>query len=265
MHARTRDIDTAWFEIGRGDHVILIHGLGDDHRAWRRVVSELALAYRVILYDFRGHGETQLGEASGTLEQLSGDLVALMDAIDVASATLAGFSLGGTIAMRTAIDHPQRVSSLALIATSSRVNSAAAEWYRERARMVAQDDPSLRETLDRDTEDVYRNRPEEIPGGLLIRRQSTADPSGHANACLAMASLNEHPLDAELAEIKAPTIIVAGDQDQHCPPRAAELIAQGIAHSHLEVLADTGHPIPVERPAQVATAIAEIHTMTATA
>ncbi|MBV9048315.1 MAG: alpha/beta fold hydrolase [Solirubrobacterales bacterium] len=265
MRTRTNDIDTAWFEVGRGDPVILIHGLGDDHRAWRRVVPELALEHRVVLYDFRGHGQTQLGEADGTLTQLSGDLVSLMDALELESAMVAGFSLGGTIAMRAAIDHPRRVRELALIGTSSRVGGAAAQWYRERAEMIAAHDPSLRETLDHDTEDVYRNRPEEIEPGLLIRRQSTADPSGYANACLAMASLREHPLDPELGRIAAPATIVAGEKDQHCPPKAAQIIADGIPDSTLEILADTGHPIPIERPAEVASAIGAVHRPRATA
>jgi pimeloyl-ACP methyl ester carboxylesterase len=72
-----------------------------------------------------------------------------------------------------------------------------------------------------------------------------------------MAELHEHRLDPELGHIQAPTLIVAGEQDQHCPPRAAEIIAERIAGSRLEVLPDTGHPIPVERPADVARLIAE--------
>jgi pimeloyl-ACP methyl ester carboxylesterase len=258
MRARTNDIETAWFEIGRGEPVVLIHGLGDDHRAWRKVIPELALEHRVLLYDFRGHGQSTLGDADGTLAQLSDDMIALMDLLELGRATLAGFSLGGTIAMRAAIDHPDRVRELALVATSSRTNQAAADWYRERAQMITDGDPGVRQTLDRDTEDVYRNRPEETEAGLLIRRQSTADPRGHANACLAMAELREHPLDPGLGHIRAPTVIVAGEQDQHCPPRAAEIIAEAIAGSRLEVLPDTGHPIPVERPTEVAHLIAEV-------
>jgi pimeloyl-ACP methyl ester carboxylesterase len=72
-----------------------------------------------------------------------------------------------------------------------------------------------------------------------------------------MAKLREDPLDPELGRIRAPTLIVAGEQDQHCPPRAAEIIAEGISGSRLEVLPDTGHPIPAERPADVARLIAE--------
>ena len=246
----------ARYEVGRGEPVVLVHGLGDDHRAWRRVVAPLMLTRRVVLYDLRGHGGSPLGEdADGSLAQLGGDLIAVLDEAGIERATIAGFSLGGTIAMRAAVDAPDRVSALALIGTSSRVNSAARGWYEERAALVDDDDPDLRKTLDKDTEDVYANRPEEIEAGLRIRRESTADPRGFANACRAMASLR---LDDEIAAIKQPTVLVAGDKDQHCPPRASEIIAEKIEGSTVRVLQDTGHPLPVERPQEVADAIEEV-------
>lgn len=251
MRARCNDLDVAWFEAGRGDPLILIHGLGDDHRAWRRSLPDLMLRHRVILYDLRGHGETTLGEPDGTLRQMGNDLAALINAIGLERAALAGFSLGGTIAMRAAIDHPQLVSRLILVATSSRVGRAAADWYRQRSDMVARRDPELRATLERDTADVYAQSPEELAEGWLIRSQSTADPRGYGNACAAMAGLNAAPLDPELPLIKAPTLVVASERDQHCPPKAAEIIATGIAGSRVHVIPEAGHPIPVERPTEL--------------
>jgi 3-oxoadipate enol-lactonase len=248
-------VTAARYEVGRGDPVVLVHGLGDDHRAWRRVVAPLMLTRRVVLYDLRGHGGSPLGDADGSLAQLGADLVEVLDDAGLDRAVVAGFSLGGTIAMRAAIDAPERVAALALVGTSSRVNKAARGWYEERAAMVEDDDPELRKTLDGDTEDVYRNRPEEVEAGLRIRRESTTDPRGFANACLAMASLNERPLDDELGTIGVPTVIVAGDADQHCPPRASEIIAEKIPGGTMQVLEDTGHPLPVERPDEVAAAI----------
>jgi pimeloyl-ACP methyl ester carboxylesterase len=121
--------------------------------------------------------------------------------------------------------------------------------------MVDHSDPQLRETLDRDTADVYAQSPGELEAGLLIRRQSTADPRGYGNACAAMAALNASPLDPELPRIKAETLIVASDLDQHCPPRAAEIIAAGVPSSRLEIIAGAGHPIPVEKPAELADSI----------
>lgn len=251
MRARCNDIDVAWFEAGRGDPLLLIHGLADDHRAWRRSIPDLMLRHRVVLYDLRGHGETTLGHPDGTLRQLSDDLLELMKGIGIDHADVAGFSLGGTIAMRFAIDHPDQVRGLVLVATSSRVGKAAADWYRERVAMVERRDPKLRETLDRDTADVYAESPGELEEGLLIRRQSTADPRGYGNACAAMAALNASPLDPELPRIAAPTLIVASEKDRHCPPKAAEIIAAGVEGSKLEVIAGAGHAIPVEKPQEL--------------
>jgi len=53
MRARCNDIDVAWFEVGRGETLILIHGLGDDHRAWRRTLPDLMLNHRVVMYNLR--------------------------------------------------------------------------------------------------------------------------------------------------------------------------------------------------------------------
>lgn len=251
MKAVVNDVELSWYQVGRGDPVVLVHGLGDDHRAWRKVLPRLLLRHSVLLYDLRGHGQSKLGQADGSLQQLSEDLVGFMNGVGLPRAVVAGFSLGGTIAMRTAIDHPGHVSGLALIGTSSRVNAAAADWYRERAEAVERGDSELRSTLDGDTEAVYRERPEEIPDGLLIRQEATADPAGYANGCRAMISLHDEPLDAELDRITAPTVLIAGDADQHCPPRASEIIAGGINHATLRVLPGAGHPIPVERPDDV--------------
>lgn len=252
MLARCNDIDVAWFEDGLGEPLILIHGLADDHRAWRRTLPDLMLRHRVVMYDLRGHGQTGLGQPDGTLRQLGADLVSLMDAIGLEGADIAGFSLGGTIAMRAAIDHPNRVRRLVLVATSSRVGRAAADWYRQRVEMVERSDPALRATLDADTADVYAQSPAELEEGLLIRRQSTADPRGYGNACAAMAGLNAAPLDPELDRISAPTLIVASELDQHCPPKAAEIICTRIKGSRLEIIPGAGHPIPVEKPRELA-------------
>jgi pimeloyl-ACP methyl ester carboxylesterase len=250
-----RDIEAAWFEIGRGEPLILVHGLADDHRAWRKVLPFLALHHRVVLYDLRGHGQTTVGQADGTLQQLSGDLVTLLDRLDIQQAHLCGFSLGGTIVMRAAIDHPERIVKLVPVATSSRVGRSAAEWYQTRADLVRTSDPALLQTLEQDTRDVYANAPGEIPDGWLIRSQSTSDPRGYGNACAAMAGLNAAPLDPELERIKAPTLVIAADLDRLCPPKAAEIIVAGIAESRMAVVEGAGHPIPVERPAELASLI----------
>jgi len=253
MRAVCGDIEAAWFEWGRGEPLVLVHGLGDDHRAWRRTLPWLAMERRVIAYDLRGHGQTTLGSPDGTLAQLAGDLVRLLDALDLARADLCGFSLGGTIVMRVAADHPERVGRLLPVATSSRVGRAAAPWYAERARIA--DEGGLEPVLERDTREQLANAPGELADHLAIRRQSTADPRGFANACRAMARLRDEPLDPDLGRVRAPTLVVAAELDPLCPPRAAEIIVAAIPGARLEVVPGSGHQVEVERPAELSRAI----------
>lgn len=262
MLARTGDIETAWYEVGRGSPLVLIHGLADDHRLWRRVIPDLALRHRVVLYDVRGHGYSTLGDAKGTLQQLGDDLNNLLDAIGLESAAVAGFSLGGTIAMRFAIDHPGKVEVLFPVATSSRVSTAAAQWYQERAEMG---NAELRATIDHDTVDAYHISPGELEAGLAIRRQSTQDPAGYRNAARAMARLKPEPLDPELVKIRARTLIVCADLDQHCPPRAGEIIAAGIPDATMEIISGSGHMLPAEKPEELAGLVASFLREAATA
>jgi pimeloyl-ACP methyl ester carboxylesterase len=154
--------------------------------------------------------------------------------------------------MRTAIDQPDRVARLLPVATSSRVGRSAADWYAARAEMVRTQAPELRSTLEQDTRDVYANAPDQFADGWLIRAQSTADPRGYGNACSAMAALGGQALDPELPRIGAETLVVCADGDRLCPPRAAEIIRDGIPGSRMALIEGSGHPIPVEKPDQLA-------------
>lgn len=252
MRASTGDIETAWFEVGRGAPLVLVHGLADDHRLWRKVVPDLSVSHRLILYDLRGHGETTLGAANGTLAQLGEDLVRLLDALDLEEASVAGYSLGGTIAMQVAIANPERVDVIFPIATSSRVGRGVVDWYEERA---GKPEEQLRALIDRDTVEQYQLAPAELQAALKVRREATADLGGYRNACRAMAGLNREPLDPRLGEIHAAALVVSADLDQNCPPRAGEIITQGIPDARMEIVEGSGHPIPVMRPQELAAMI----------
>jgi 3-oxoadipate enol-lactonase len=257
MRILAGDLETAWFEWGRGEPLILVHGLGEDHRSWRKLVPCLALRHRVIAYDLRGHGETEPGRPDGSLAQLAGDLLALLDRLGLDSCDLVGFSLGGTIVLRLAADHPHRVRRLVPVATSSRVGRAAVAWYEERAQLADAGNERLWPTLEADTHGQLDWAPEELSDLLLVRRQATADPRGFGSACRAMAGLGAQPLDGDLARITAPTLVVAGELDSHCPPRAGQTIADRIPGARLQVLPRAGHHLPLGRPRELCDALLE--------
>ena len=255
MRARCGDLEVSWAEWGRGEPLVLVHGLGDDHRAWRRTLAWLALHRRVIAYDVRGHGETSIGDPDGTVGQLARDLVLLLDLLGLDRADLAGFSMGGTIVLEVAIDHGARVRRLFPIATSSRVGRGALPWYADRARLAEQGAAALEPVLRRDTVEQLATAPEHLEEHWLIRRQSTADPRGFANGCRAMARLHEEPLDPHLGRISAPTLVIAAEGDPLCPPRAGEIIAAGVRGARMAVIPGSGHQVEVEQPEALSQAI----------
>jgi 3-oxoadipate enol-lactonase len=246
-----RDLEVAIGEWGRGAPLMLVHGLGEDHRAWRKLLPHLALSRRVIAYDLRGHGETTLGDADGTLAQLGDDLVALLDAMGLGRVDLCGFSLGGMVVLRAAIDAPRRVRRLVPLATSSRVGRAVAPWYLERAELADRGAQALHPVLEEDTRQQFLNAPGEADAHWRIRRQATQDPRGFANACRAAVALNAAPLDPELPGIRAPTLVVSGELDSLCPPRAGEIVASAIPGARLEIVPGSGHAVAVERPSEL--------------
>lgn len=252
MQVRSGDLEVAVHEWGSGPPLLVLHGLGDDHRALRRLVPELSLWHRVVAPDLRGHGGTSLGRAEGTVGQLATDVVTLLDTLGLDQVDLAGFSLGGTIALQVAIQAPQRVRRLIGIATSSRVGRSALAWYRERARSADAGVASLRVALAEDAVTLFLPGSKLVLDHLRLREEATADPRGFANGCRANLALGAAPLDPALPGITAPTLLIASPQDTLCPPRAAEIVAAGVPGASLEVLEGSGHEIPLEQPGALA-------------
>lgn len=98
-----------------GPAVVLIHGIGLDRSIWDAWMPDIADRYRVLRYDMPGHGESAPLSGPVTLGALSGQLRDLLDGLGIGRAALVGFSLGGMINRRFAIDHPHRVSALAVL------------------------------------------------------------------------------------------------------------------------------------------------------
>ncbi|GMV41081.1 MAG: hydrolase [Myxococcales bacterium] len=115
---QTQALDTtiSWVEAGEGSPVILLHGLLDTHRAWRRLAPRLAPRFRVLMPDLAGHGDSGRPDAPYTLSWHARVLVAWMDAIGVPRAHLCGHSYGAGLAQWMLLEQRDRVDRLALIA-----------------------------------------------------------------------------------------------------------------------------------------------------
>src|SRR5512146_2996554 len=116
-----RGLRTYYEEAGEGDPVLLIAGNGMDHTAFRDQLPAFAAHFRCITYDLRGIGRTDVPDAGYSTSEMAADALALLAALDVPRAHVAGYSLGGAIGMHMAIEDPARVKSLSLYATFSHV------------------------------------------------------------------------------------------------------------------------------------------------
>jgi 3-oxoadipate enol-lactonase len=247
---RIGDIDVALTERGDGPALVLLHGLAEDASSWSPIQDRLP-GLRTIAVDLRGHGATTLGDGDGSLAQLAGDLVGLLERV-TGPAAVAGFSLGGTIVLAAAAARPDLVTRPVAIATSSVVGRAAVEFFQRRIdQLEAGDREGFAAGLAADTEAQVATR---IDVSALARRRLAAvgDGRGYMNAARAMCRLRDEPLTPRLRSIHQHVDVIGGSDDAFCPRRAAEIMLDALPDASFHEIAGAGHLIAVDRPDQLA-------------
>ena len=203
---------------------------------------------RVISYDVRGFGDSPTGSADGTVRQMADDLGQLLSAFATGPAWLVGFSMGGVIAQRFALDFPELTRGLVLIASSCAVGRGGQEFFHHRIGQVTKGGlESLAETNDSDARGCfYRDDEALINEYKELRVGAVRDPAGYLNACNAMLGIGEHPLTPELSQIQCPTSVIAGEHDPYCPPKASKMISDAIPGAELTIIEGVGHCMQFE-------------------
>lgn len=226
--------------------VVLAHSLACSHEMWRPQIEALAADHRVVAYDLRGHGGTAAPEGPYSLELLVADLLALADALSLDRFHYVGLSIGGMIGQQLALTAPERLLSLTLCATTSRIPPEGRAAFDERAETARRDgmaalaEPTLARWF---TAGFRAERPPEVEA---IRRQILATPvAGYAGCCAAIQQLD---LTERLGAIALPTLILAGRQDPGMQPAVMETIRERIPDARLEVIDGAAHLLNVEQP-----------------
>ncbi|GBU15937.1 MULTISPECIES: 3-oxoadipate enol-lactonase [Methylobacterium] len=223
--------------------VAFSNALGSDLGLWEGVMPRLAARYRCLRYDTRGHGGSQACDAPVTIEALAGDLAGLLDALGIARAHCAGISLGGMVAQALAIRAPERVASLALIATAAHLPSAAS-WAERAATVREKGTAAIAEaTLERWLTAPFRaGSPEAVE--RLRAALLACDPGSYAACCGAIGGMDLRP---RLSAIRVPALVVAGREDPSTTPTLAEEICAGLGEAELVLLPRAAHMLAVER------------------
>jgi 3-oxoadipate enol-lactonase len=233
-----------------GAPVLALTGsLGTRLSMWDPQVRALAQRFHVVSCDVRGHGDSPVPPGPYSIAELGGDLVGLLDRLEVQRAHLCGLSIGAMISLWAAAHAPQRVARLVLCCTTAHFGAEAASAYRERARAVRE--RGLEALADGViarwfTPQFAAARPD-VVARMRAELVATA-PEGYAACCEALAGLDLRP---DLPRIAAPTLVIAGERDQATPPEHGRAIADAIAGARFVAVADAAHLASVERPDRV--------------
>jgi len=237
------------FEVkGQGPAVLLLHAFPLGMAMWDAQVAALSPLFTVVRFDCRGFGASPPGDGLLTMERIADDAAALLDYLQVPSATLCGVSMGGYAAFAFVRRHATRLRGLVLANTRPGPDGAAARTARaEQAEQVRREgtaaiaESSLSRLLGRTT---HERRPQVV---ARLREIILANPArGITDALAGLAARADST--PTLREIRVPTLVVCGEEDVLAPPAEAEAMQAAIRGSTLEIVPRAGHLAAAEDP-----------------
>jgi pimeloyl-ACP methyl ester carboxylesterase len=236
------DLDIYVHQVGQGPDVLLIGGLGDTVESWQYQLDGLADRYRVTAFDNRGAGRTAMPETPATVEAMADDAAGVLQALDIPSAHVAGFSGGSIIAQELALRHPRLVHSLVLQSTWPAPDTYLRAWMRF-VHWLVEVAPSERAFLEGFLLDIYTARAHNdgtvdaiIDEALAFPyKQATKDVQAHLDAFI------RHDTTDRLPEIAVPTLVLAGGRDSTSRPELCRAVAELIPGARFEVMEDECH------------------------
>ena len=257
-HVQLRDIVAYYEEAGSGSPLLLIAGLGGHSGLWSLQLRALSLGRRAIAFDNRGSGRTSAPDKPYSIAGMADDARQLLDRLEVEQASVAGYGMGGAIALELAAEHADRVENLVLIGTSARPGG--------RQRLVTEGWADARRSNLSREQAFALTAPWLYTSELLAdnQRREQAVESGandpypaqdHAYARQAQAFL-AYDATSKLAAIEQPALVLAGEEDILVDPADAAALAEALPNGSLQQLPGA-HAGLVEHPQAYAAALLE--------
>jgi 3-oxoadipate enol-lactonase len=225
--------------------LVLSNSLGSTLRMWDDQAPVLRERFRLLRYDQRGHGDSPVPSGPYKIEDLGRDALALLDRLEIESASFCGLSIGGLVGMWLASEAPERVERLVVCCTAARFEP---EMYDARASKVRAKGvgSSADVVLERwFTPEFRAARPETVASAGSMLRSIPAE--GYAGCCEA---LRDADVRSRLGEIQAPTLVIAGAEDPAATVDQAEEIRDSIPEARL-VVVEAAHLANIEQPEAV--------------
>jgi 3-oxoadipate enol-lactonase len=250
MKALINGAELYYIDVGKpaGAPIVLIHGFPFSHEMWRPQIELLQDRFRVIAYDVRGHGRSEVGDGQYTIELFIDDLIGLLDHLKVKKAILCGLSMGGYIALRAVERNPERCRALILCDTSSEADTNEAKLRRaasiktvKRDGVKAYAEAFVKAVFAPDT---LARKPEIV---AMIRGIIESNSQlGICGTLLALAGRTE--TTASLPKFEAPALILVGELDMVTPPPLSMKMRDNLRNVELHVVSGAAHLSNLENP-----------------
>jgi pimeloyl-ACP methyl ester carboxylesterase len=249
MHVTANGVPLWVEQRGAGPDLVLLCGLGDTHQAWAHQLQSLAGRFRLTAIDNRGVGRSGLPDGEFTVADMAADAAGVLDALGIARAHVAGFSMGGAIAQELAIARPDLVRSLVLVGTWCRTDAHLRRLFDSWAWMAerAESDEAFVRAL---FLWVYTRRAH-LDGAVdTWVAQALADehPQSTDAFVRTIEAIKAHDTADRLRDVTGPKLIVAGDQDLICPPSVQQELAEHLTDCEVSLLAGEAHQPFQEAP-----------------
>ncbi len=226
-----------------GPQVMFANSLGTHLHLWDQVVALLPAGLRIIRYDMRGHGQSDVPEPPYSMGQLISDAEAVCDALDVRDCLFVGLSVGGMVAQGLAVKRPEIMRAMVLSNTAAKIGNAALWQDRiadlERLGMAGISDTVMPRWFGKG----FYGTPEMAPWRAML---AATPQDGYSGICAAIAGTDFYTTTSGL---RLPTLGIAGSEDGATPPDLVRETVDLIPGSQFALMRRTGHLPCVEDPA----------------
>ena len=246
MTKKTINDITINYELeGEGKTIVFVHGLSDSLAYWKVLSENLKNDYQTLIYDLRGHGESSDDDRNTTNDLYQEDLYQLLKSLNIENAVFVGLSLGGNVILNLAVNHPEMVNGLVVMSSFPEHDEKLKNIFDDFDNAIDEGfveffDTILPYTLPDDILEEHK----ELLENVKVEAAKTANIEGIKKGINAGYGFN---LSDKLNEINAPTLVIAGEEDNLTTLDIQRKISDNIQDSELIVLEKTKHNILIGR------------------